>query len=118
MNHDNGRDNKGRFAEGNPGGPGRPRRRVEDDYLASLCDEIPLGLWREIVQRAANDARNGDHRAREWISRYLLPVPAQRVRNLQQLTVAEIAGLDRVLEDVEMAELRKTLMQPFTKISG
>ena len=37
-----GRDPLGKFAKGNPGGPGRPRRTVEREYLAALSDALPL----------------------------------------------------------------------------
>jgi hypothetical protein len=43
----------GRFAVGNPGGPGRPRRAIEREYLAALSDTVSLGDWREIVERAS-----------------------------------------------------------------
>jgi hypothetical protein len=44
------RDDNGRFAKGNPGGPGRPRRAVEADYLAALSQAVPLEKWRDIVE--------------------------------------------------------------------
>jgi len=67
-----GRDNAGRFAQGNRGGPGRPRRAVELDYLAKLGDALSLEDWAAIVKRAVADAKNGSGQAREWVSRYAL----------------------------------------------
>lgn len=67
-----GRDNAGRFAQGNPGGPGRPRRVVELDYLATLGDALTLEDWAAIVRRAVADAKNGSGTAREWVSKYAL----------------------------------------------
>jgi hypothetical protein len=69
---ENGRNPNGRFAAGNPGGPGRPRRGVEREYLAALVDAVPLSDWRAIVERAVADARAGNPRARDWLSKYLL----------------------------------------------
>lgn len=66
------RTQKGQFAPGNPGGPGRPRRAVEHEYLTTLSEAVPLGTWRDICRRAAKDARAGDAKARDWLSRYLL----------------------------------------------
>ena len=66
------RDEAGRFTTGNPGGPGRPRRAVELDYLAALGDALTLADWREIVTRAVTDAKAGDKSAREWVGRYAL----------------------------------------------
>jgi hypothetical protein len=92
----NGRDTNGRFAEGNPGGPGRPRRAVEADYLAALGDAVPIDRWRKIVERAVTDAEQGDAKAREWLSRYVTGgMPA----GLTSLAAYEAAGgIDHEIE--------------------
>ena len=69
---DNGKDERGRFAHGNAGGPGRPRRSVEREYLATLGEAVPLDQWREVVARALADAKAGDAAARTWLAKYLL----------------------------------------------
>jgi len=68
----NGRDNNGQFSVGNPGGPGRPRRAVEIDYLSAIGDVVSIDDWREIASRAVVDAKSGDARAREWLAKYLI----------------------------------------------
>ena len=79
-----GRDNQGRFSNGNPGGPGRPRRAVEEDYLAALSDQLSIERWESIVSKAIEDAENGDHKARDWIARYALgPSPKVAEMGLQ-----------------------------------
>ena len=79
-----GRDNQGRFSKGNPGGPGRPRRAVEEDYLAALSDQLSIERWENIVSKAIEDAEDGDHRARDWIARYALgPSPKVAEMGLQ-----------------------------------
>ena len=99
-----GRDNQGRFSKGNPGGPGRPRRAVEEDYLAALSDQLSIERWENIVIRAIEDAENGDHRARDWIARYALgPSPKVAEMGLQgalrlfQLAVDE--AREKTVED-------------------
>jgi len=67
-----GRDEGGRFANGNPGGPGRPRRATEKDYLRALSDACPIEVWQEIVEKAVEEARAGDQAARMWLGKYLL----------------------------------------------
>ena len=67
-------DGRGRFALGNPDGPGRPRRAVELDYLRALSDVLKLEDWAAIVARAVDDAKQGNPKAREWVSRYALGV--------------------------------------------
>ena len=51
-----GRD--GRFVEGNPGGPGRPRRAVNE--AADDLDRIAVGAARELIDVAITQARNGN----------------------------------------------------------
>ena len=68
----NGRKSNGQFAKGNSGGPGRPTRSVESDYLAVLGDAVTPDRWRKIVERAISDAETGNYRAREWLGRYLI----------------------------------------------
>ena len=70
--HGSDRHGNGRFAAGNPGGPGRPTRRIELEYLATLSDSVTLADWSEIVTRAVQDAREGDAAARNWLSKHLL----------------------------------------------
>ena len=40
-----------------------------------LSERVPLALWAEIVDRAAIDAAAGDAKARDWLSKYLMPQP-------------------------------------------
>ena len=73
MKHEIDRDHMGRFAAGNSGGPGRPKRQAEEDYLQTLSERVPLALWAVIVDKAASDAAAGDAKARDWLSKYLMP---------------------------------------------
>lgn len=66
------RDERGRFARGNPGGPGRPRRTIEREYMATLGEAVTLDDWRDVVARAVADAKAGDQGARNWLAKYLL----------------------------------------------
>jgi hypothetical protein len=68
----NGRNTNGTFGPGNPGGPGRPRRAVEQGYLAALAEAVSLEDWREVAARAVADAKHGNAKARDWLSKHLL----------------------------------------------
>ena len=70
--HDNERDENGRFAPGNAGGPGRPRRAIEREYLAVIGEAVTLDDWRDVVARAVADAKRGDHQARAWLGKYVI----------------------------------------------
>jgi hypothetical protein len=66
------RDENGRFTKGNPGGPGRPPREVEADYLTTMMNVVTMDDWQAIVARAVDDAKGGCAKARDWISRHLI----------------------------------------------
>jgi len=116
-----GRQGNGRFAKGNPGGPGRPRRSVEIEYLAAIGDIVTVDIWRAIVRKAVVDAAKGNHQAREWLTRYLVganPLTLTRLAAMESLDdrsadeVAEHlikrARFDQAISDVlgEIAEER------------
>lgn len=68
--------NKGSFKKGNPGGPGRPRRETEREYLEATLGVVSLADWKAVVRKALKDAKAGDHRAREFLAKHLLPKDA------------------------------------------
>jgi hypothetical protein len=87
-----GRNENGQFAKGNPGGPGRPRRAVEREYLIALLEKISLVDWQEVIDKTLADAKAGDARAREWLARFLLgPKPSD-------LAADELAGFSTEME--------------------
>ncbi len=85
--NDDDRDNNGRFKPGHPGGPGRPRRAIETDYLAALSEALPMDRWKRVVDRAVSDAENGDAKAREWLAIYLMGRPTGN--SLRKLAIDE-----------------------------
>ncbi len=91
----------GKFAPGNPGGPGRPRRAIERDYLLAISEACPLETWRAIVERAIRDAKHGDAKAREWLASYLVGRPEDLHKSLRGIVVEELAGLDTVVLDAQ-----------------
>lgn len=96
------RDQHGRFEPGNSGGPGRPKRAVEKEYLAVISETCSVEEWRAIVELAVKQAKNGQEKAREWLASYLVGKPAAIAPTLNGLAVAELAGADEVeLEAME-----------------
>ncbi len=72
------------FQLGNPGGPGRPKWTVEQTYLDATLASVPVSAWRKIVAKAVTQAKAGDFRAREWLSRLLVsadPLPLAELVN-------------------------------------
>ena len=74
-----GRNANGRFAAGWRGGPGRPRRTVEAQYLTALRESVPLETWAKVCEAAVAQAVSGDAKAREWLASYLVGRPIQAV---------------------------------------
>jgi hypothetical protein len=108
MSDENRDRQSGRFLLGNPGGPGRPRRAVEADYLAALSDRVPLESWRAIVAKAREQAESGDAKVREWLATYL--VGRSRDGALLDLAASELAGYDPVEAQRGSFDLRKALL--------
>jgi hypothetical protein len=99
------RTKTGRFAAGNSGGPGRPRRETERSYLAALSDACTLDDWGAIVQKAVQDATEGDATARAWLASYLVGRPESPAATLHALAVEAESGTDRVAEDASLTKL-------------
>src|SRR6516225_4348255 len=98
---DNGhRNRQGQFALGNPGGPGRPRRAVEREYLAALSEAVSLDDWREIVKATAEAAKKGDGKARNWLTRYLLGEKPISLADLAADEAAEVGAERDILESL------------------
>ena len=92
------RNPQGRFQPGTKGGPGRPPRATEENYLLALVDACPLETWTEIVQKAVTDAREGDDRSRAWLASYLLGSPKGSAPSPSTALVGRLLGTDKVLE--------------------
>lgn len=114
-----GRDENGRFASGNPGGPGRPPRPIETQYLATIGDRVSLKAWGEVVDRALADAKAGNAAAREWLTRHLigpeppslLDVAANEMREISlENEVAKQAVLDDIANHVASKHLNLFVM--------
>jgi hypothetical protein len=113
------RNANGRFATGWRGGPGRPRRAIEAEYLVALSETVPLDAWRAVCQIALDQARNGDAKAREWLSSYLIgkplqavPLPAPARPGIDLLTMMKVV-LDALEPLPNFGEIRQRLGQAF-----
>ena len=109
-----GKDARGRFAPGHPGGPGRPRRDTEREYLAALSEACPLSTWREVVSAAVEAARGGDAKAREWLSGYLLGAAEAKAQTLSALAIDEMKGRDPIERAVASTKRIDDLMDSLT----
>jgi len=76
-NYEGHRDAEGKFLPGCPGGPGRPRRIVEDK-LMTVLHEQSVEAWPEIVQRVIKEAIRGRSWAVKFIASYGMGLPQSR----------------------------------------
>jgi hypothetical protein len=90
---------------GNRGGPGRPRRTVEAQYLLALREAVPLETWNKVCETAVAQAVAGDAKAREWLANYLIGKP------LQAVAVEEPQGPRLTLWDL-LAAIREAVPDP------
>jgi hypothetical protein len=87
------RDERGRFVYAP--GPGRPRRAVEQDYLAAFSGACTPQRLAGIVQNVAVAAERGDQSAIQILLRYLVGNPSA-APTLTQMAIAEMADADPV----------------------
>ena len=94
-NGSNGRDDRGRFASGNPGGPGNPLAAQVGRLRAALLEAVTPEDIAAIIARLIEQAKGGDVRAiREVLDRTLgKPQEADFIERLETLeaTLAERA---------------------------
>jgi hypothetical protein len=88
------RDQNGRFAPGNRGGPGRPRKAREEKYLDILVAACTPDEWEQVCRVAIARARAGDSRAREWLANYIIGKPIEK----HEVTGPEGEGLRILVE--------------------
>ena len=80
------RDARGRFvtgnkaANGNKGGPGRPKKKREERYSEILLTTCTFADWQRIVETAVKQAKRGNPQARQWLSDHLVGKPETTVK--------------------------------------
>jgi hypothetical protein len=79
LNGDNGRGEDGRFAKGNPGGPGNPFARQVAALRRVLLEAVSANDLRDIVNALVTQARCGHVAAAKIVLEYTLGKPAKTV---------------------------------------
>jgi hypothetical protein len=104
------RDEHGRFVAGNAGGPGRPRRAIEREYLGVISNVVSLEDWREIVAHAVEVAKQGDDKARQWLAKYVV---GDNPISLTELLARELLDIDADLEVLAKVDEISETPSPF-----
>ena len=67
-------------------------------YVAMLwvCKRVACSpeIWREIIEKAVVDAKNGDAKAREWLASYLVGKPEGLAPTLKRMAIEDAAGIE------------------------
>ena len=79
-------------------------RRTAEERMNTLSLTVTQDNWVAVIQKAISQAINGDYRARQWLSNYLLGPPIQRL--IAKVEVEEVGGF----EDTFRAAAIKTLL--------
>lgn len=74
-------------------------------YVSTISEICPPDVWGDIVQKAVDDAKAGDAKARDWLASYLVGKPAGEAETLHALAVEEAAGDDPVAHDADLHRL-------------
>jgi len=72
------RDPRGRFVKGCSGNP-KGAAINQFRYLKKMGAAVTASDWRAVIDKALEQAKRGDARAREWLSEYLMGKPPQQV---------------------------------------
>ena len=87
-------------------GKDKARRPIEREYLATLNAAVPLDTWQAICKRAADDALNGDAKARDWLAKWLLGLES---RLLTTLAAEESGAEPDAVAECEIAARREKI---------
>lgn len=77
-------------------------RPIERDYLKTFADRITPEVWGEVVDAALTAAKEGDAKAREWITRLVLGSDPMQLSGLARREQAGIGAQEEMAAEVEI----------------
>lgn len=73
------RDENGRFIKGQSGNPqGRPPREREEKFFEITLATVTYADWKQVIKKAAEQAKRGDATARKFLADYVIGPPTQK----------------------------------------
>jgi hypothetical protein len=107
-----GRDTRGRFVPGNPGGPGNPFARRVASFRKAVCEAVNEEDFRDLAARLLREARHGDLAAVKLLFAYTIGRPGDPV-DPDTLDIQEWALMRRSpLKPEEMTPLLRNVPLP------
>lgn len=77
-------------------------RPIERDYLKTFADRITPEAWGEICDAALTAAKEGDAKAREWITRLVLGSDPMQLSGLARREQGSISAQEEMAAEVEI----------------
>lgn len=71
------RNEKGQFVKGHPGGPGRPKREIEQAYFRATVGSVSEREWQNVIKAMLTEAKKGNVAAATWLGNYLMGKPQE-----------------------------------------
>lgn len=78
-------------------------RPIERDYLKTFADRITPEVWGEVVDAALTAAKEGDAKAREWITRLVLGSDPMQLSGLARRESMNVTPEAEIASEVEYA---------------
>ena len=104
-NGENGRTSKGRFAQGNPGGPGNPYVKRVSILRAALLRALDEDAIQMIAVALVNEAKTGDVAAAKLLLSYAVGQPPESVPEPDETPQVEPGGeIDAILDSLTPAQ--------------
>jgi len=73
-----------------------PKARTQASYLRATAATVSLEDWGEVVKTALEHAKEGDAKARTWLSGYLIGTPIQRIAAIVEDNTEKFAEDERM----------------------
>ena len=73
-----------------------PKARTQAAYLRATAATVSLEDWGEVVKTALEHAKEGDAKARTWLSGYLIGTPIQRIAAIVEDNTEKFAEDERM----------------------
>jgi hypothetical protein len=105
MTADYNRRPNGKFGPGNDGGPGRPKREIEAEYLNATVAAVSIEDWAKVVQAMLNFAKSGNVQAATWLANYIVGRPTEHIAITAEEPDRYVLELPRGSEDSESEDL-------------
>ena len=98
------RTERGTFAAGNPGGPGRPPKSVEAEYQAAVRRAVKPAALAAVLRALVTKGRKGDVQAAKLVLAYTVGSPVTRIDQTVTARADGKIGMEHMLAMAQNAD--------------